>query len=182
MFKKLLDKIYFLFEITSNHFPFFASMYIYFHKYSVFKEIKMSKLEKNENILHIGCGAIPYTTIILAEKLKCNVVGIDKYEDVIINANKLLKRMGLQDKINLKQGDGENYDITNYDAVIISYGIGNTDIVLKNVISKAKTNTKIILRRSITDTNQYLIDMIQKKSIKKERSLLTEESILFIKE
>jgi protein-L-isoaspartate O-methyltransferase len=95
MIKKLFDYLYYSFELFSNHIPFFAKLYIKFHESSVKKEIEMSNLLPSDRILHIGCGAIPYTSILVSRKIGAEIVGIDCDPRVVNIATDYLKRYNL---------------------------------------------------------------------------------------
>ena len=181
MIKKILDYLYFRYEILSTRISFFASMYIKFHESSVKKEIKMADLSSSDKIIHIGCGAIPYTSIILSEETNAKIVGIDYQKKVVDHAKKFVKKLGLENKITIKKQPGESMDISKFNVVFLSYGIEKPNMVFNAVKSKAKPNTKIIFRRSVTGENEYLNEVINEKSVTKLRSLLTQESIFFIK-
>ncbi len=181
MLKKILDKLYYIYEIISINISFFAILYLKFHKPSVKKEIQMAGLKKQDKILHIGCGAIPYTSIILTNELDTSIVGIDIHQNVVDKASDFLKKLKKSNKILIKVGDGKNFDISSFNVIILSYGIKRQDLVLKHVFESEEKGTKIILRRPITESNNYIDDIIEKYGIDKIRSLLTQESILIMK-
>jgi len=181
MFKKFLDRIYYIYEIISTNISFFSFLYLKFHEPAVKKEIKMADISKSDKILHIGCGAIPYTSIIISEEHDGEITGIDNQLRSITLANKLLNRLNLSKKIHIEIGAGETYNISNFDVIIMSYGIGKPEMVLRNVFENLKKDGKIILRIPITKKNDYIDSIIQKNSIKKIGLLLTQESVLIVK-
>ena len=181
MIKKFLNKLYYFFEIFSNHSNFFIRAYIRFHAPSVKKEIEIANLSNSKKILHIGCGAIPYTSIILSNNTDADIVGIDYNLSVVKNAKRLVNRFFLNKKIQIKFGDGKTYDVLGFNLIIISNGIDQQDVVLKNVYNSVKNGTKIILRGSVTEKNDYLNSMIRKYSVKSQNLLLTQKSCLLIK-
>ncbi len=181
MFKKLLDNIYNIYEIIFTNISFFSFLYLKFHEPSVKKEIKMSEISKSDKILHIGCGAIPYTTIIMSKELNAEITGIDNQTRSITLAKKFLTKNKIQDKIHLEKELGETYNVSNFDVVLISYGVGDIEAILKNVLSNIKNKGKIILRKPITEKSDYIDSVIEKHSIKKIKLLLTQESILIYK-
>ena len=181
MFKKFLDQLYNIYEIIFTNISFFSFLYLKFHESSVKKEIKMAEISKSDKILHIGCGAIPYSLIIISNEINAEIIGIDNQPRSIVLANKLLKRYKLSNKIQIKEGSGETYNVSNFDLILISYGVGNTEMILKNVFNNLKKDGKILLRYSTIEKNDYIDSVIQKYSIKKIKLLLTQESILIVK-
>jgi len=181
MFKKILDWLYYFFEFFGNHNMLFAKMYIYYHKSSVLKEIKLAGLKSTDRILHIGCGAIPYTSIILSEETNVRIVGIDRQKKVVNHARQFVKRLNLENKIIIKKQSGETLDISKFNVVFLSYGVIDTDRVLKNVFEKIEKNGKIILRKSTSDRNEYVDSIISKYAVNRLKLLLAQESILIVK-
>ena len=181
MFKKIIDWLYYFFEFFGNHNMFFAKMYIYYHKSSVLKEIKLADLKSTDRILHIGCGAIPYTSIILSEETNARIVVIDRQKKVVDHAKKFVKRLGLENKIIIQKQSGETIDISKFNVVFLSYGVIDTDGVLKNVFEKIEKNGKIILRKPVSSHNEYVDSIISKYAVDRIKLLLAQESILIVK-
>jgi len=181
MIKEVLDYLYYTFEISSNHIPFFAKLYIKFHESSVKKEIYMSNLSSSDKILHIGCGAIPYTSIILSREVNPKIIGIDCNPHVVDIANDYLKRYNLSNMIKIERGDGKTYDVSGFDSIILSYGVDGQDLILKNVIDSMKNGARIILRRSTTECNSYIESIVKDFSVCSIKLLLTQESVLIVK-
>jgi len=181
MIKEFLDHLYYTFEIFSNHIPFFAKLYIKFHKSSVKKEIEMSNLLSSDRILHIGCGAIPYTSIVLSREVNSKVVGIDCDPRVVNIATDYLKRYNFSNMVKIEIGDGKTYNVSDFDVVILSYGIDSQDSVLRHAIDSMKEGARIILRRPSTEKNEYIDSIVKEFSVCSIRLLLTQESILIVK-
>ena len=181
MIKEVLDHLYYTFEIISNNIPFIAKLYIKFHKFSVKKEIEMLNLSPSNKILHIGCGAIPYTSIILSREVNSKIVCIDYNPHVVGIANDYLKRYNLSNMIKIEMGDGKIYNVSGFDNIILSYGIDDQDLVLKHVIDSMKNGARLILRRSTTEHNSYTDSIVREFSVYSIRLLLTQESVLIVK-
>jgi len=181
MIKEVLDHLYCTFEIFSNNIPFFAKLYIKFHKSSVKKEIEMLNLLSSDKILHIGCGAIPYTSIVLSREVNSKIVGIDYNPHVVGIANDYLKRYNLSNMIKIEIGDGKIYNVSGFDSIILSYGVDGQDLVLKHVIDSMKNGARLILRRSTTEHNSYIDSIVKEFSVCSIRLLLTQESVLIVK-
>ena len=87
MFKKSLDKLYYIYESIFVYISFFSFLYLKFHKPAVLKEINMLDVKKGDKILHIGCGAIPYSLIILSNETNAEeILGIDNQDKSIIQS------------------------------------------------------------------------------------------------
>ncbi|MHA1193000.1 MAG: class I SAM-dependent methyltransferase [Promethearchaeota archaeon] len=181
MIKKFLDYLYYSFEIFSNYIPFLAKLYIKFHAPSVKKEIKMLNLSSSDRILHIGCGAIPYTSIGISREIDAEIVGIDCNPRVVDIATDYLKRYNLSNMVKIEIGDGKTYSISGFDVIILSYGIDGQDLVLRHAIDSMKKGARIILRRFTTERDNYIDSIVKEFSVCSIKLLLTQESILIVK-
>jgi len=149
-----------------------------FHEPSVKKEIKMADISPSDKILQIGCGAIPYSLIIFSKETHTQVTGIDNQARSISKAKKFIAG---DKNIHIEQASGDTYDVSTFDVILISYGVGDIEEVLKNTFQNLKKNGKIILRKPITETTNYIDSVIGKYSIKKQKLLLSQESFLIMK-
>ena len=84
------------------------------------KEYKKFSIQKDSNILHIGCGAYPITAMTLTRMNGAKIVGIDKNPKSVKIARKLILKKNLQDKVTIEQGNGDNYPVDSFDTIIIS--------------------------------------------------------------
>lgn len=181
MIKAILDYIYLIFENLSYTVSFLSRIYLKYHEYSVRKEIALLKLSSDEKILHIGCGIIPYTSIILSNYVDSKILGIDNNDKTVEKSKKYLKKTGLEGSIQVEKGDGIEYDVSGFDIVILSYGVTHNEKILQNVINKIDKNKKILLRLSSTEKNEDITSKIKKYYIDHKKSLLTQNSYLLIK-
>jgi len=178
MFKKLLDKLYNIYEIIFTNISFFSFLYLKLHEPSVKKEIAMADVHPSDKVLHIGCGAIPYSLIIFSKETHAQITGIDNQSRSITSAEKYIKKYK---NIHVQKAAGETYDVSSFEIILISYGVGDIEAVLKNALEHLKNNGKIILRKPITETTDYIDSVLATYSIKKLRLLLTQESYLLVK-
>jgi protein-L-isoaspartate O-methyltransferase len=178
MFKKALDKFYNIYEIIFTNISFFSFLYMKIHEPSVKKEINIAGITPSDKILHIGCGAIPYSLVIFSKETQTQITGIDNQARSIAKAKKYVANYK---NIHVEQASGETYNVTPYDVVLISYGVGDIEAVLKNTFNHLKNNGRIILRKPITETTEYIDSLLKHHATKKIKLLLTQESYLLKK-
>ncbi|MBN2599187.1 MAG: class I SAM-dependent methyltransferase [Candidatus Thermoplasmatota archaeon] len=179
MLKNLLDRLYNIYEIIFTNISFFSFLYRKLHEPSVKKEIAMADISPTDTVLHIGCGAIPYSLIIFSKQTHACITGIDNQPRSITKAKKFVA--GYKN-IHVEHASGETYDVSTFDIILISYGIDDIEAVLKNALHKLKNNGKIILRKPMTETTEYIDSVIKKYSRKKLKLLLSQESFLIVKQ
>lgn len=71
------------------------------------KLLESSHMDQGSKVLDIGCGK-GTTSVLLAQKYGCNVVGLDQSEDLLHQATALAKRKGLENKVSFRVGDALN--------------------------------------------------------------------------
>jgi precorrin-6B methylase 2 len=146
--KVYIDRSISIFEKIANRFEILSNIYIYPYYDLVTKEIKTAKINPGSSILVIGCGAIPITSIILAEKTDSKITAIDTDSEVYILASHYIKKHNLHKKIKIKYTNDILYSVKDFDIIFISYGIKKERALMKHLYENIKENTKIIYRVS----------------------------------
>jgi precorrin-6B methylase 2 len=132
-----------------------ANIYQKSMKETYIREGKKFNLENSKNILHIGCGAYPVTTITLTQFNGGKITGIDKKSLAVKFAKNIIKKKKLDNQIKIEVGDGINYPIDDFDTIIISGCSIPKMKVLYHILKKAKPNTKIIVRELYSSNNVF---------------------------
>jgi len=180
MFKTFLDRLYYSYEMLAYHIPFFAAAYIRFHAPSVNKELSLLHIKSTDRVLHIGCGAIPYTSFFIAQETGAHVTGIDHKPPIVKNAVHVLHRYSQSNNISITRGEGTTYDVSSFDIIIVSYGIAGQERIVRHVLSSSKPGTRVLVRTSTAKQNASLIGLIRPLIVNRARLLLTQESLLFV--
>jgi len=134
------------------------------------KEYENCDVHGNVDILHIGCGAYPLTDIVLAGCSTGHIVGIDKNPQTVKRAQQIIQKNKLENHILIKQGDGLDYPVNNFDFIIISSCSLPKVKILNHIFQKAKSPSTIIVREVDIATNDILqcIDAYEDIIIKKQ--------------
>lgn len=187
--KKLSNIIFVIIEKLVVKLDKLLPFYLRFYDEMVSNEIKMANISSQDSILHIGCGSIPATSIILNQKIGSNITSIDKDPDSVKNAKHLLSKLENLENIKIACADGLSFSAENFDVIIISDGISVLDEILRKLSKFVKKNVKIIVRVNITKPNFYICgkpysavdefaikDMVNHSSYGKLTSILLEEN------
>ena len=89
--KSFIDYAYIILEKIAYSFDILSSNYLQLYDELVEKEIKMAQISNKSNILIIGCGSLPATTILISIKTKANIISIDYDKKAIQKANNFIK-------------------------------------------------------------------------------------------
>ena len=132
-------------------------------------EIKMANVTKKDRVLHIGCGLFPSESVLIAEKTKAKVIGIDNSIIAVKIARKYVKKKGLSDLIKIEHRDGRNYPVNDFDVIFIAINVWPIDTVLKYLSSNIKKGTRVMCKSYKNDIidvlkNEGLSDSLHLKS------------------
>lgn len=126
---------------------FLGRIYTKFFEKMTLDEFEMVGIEKNHKVLHVGCGAVPNTLLILAKNMDASFVGIDRDEKAVEMARKMVKSYGLERKIKIEIGDALSYGFSEFDVIIISLGVEPRDKIFERIINETEDNAKIVARK-----------------------------------
>lgn len=168
--KKIKDSIFVLVEKIIINIPFLADKFVKYHDEIVENEIRLANISSDDKILHIGCGSIPATSILIVKKVNALVECIDKDARAVSKAKSYVDSLGLSSNICFSQFNAENYCKIDFDVVIISRGVSNVDKVLENIYSGKSTMR--VLVRTVYDNN-FGINKIKNNSFCKVKSIVS---------
>lgn len=185
--KNLMDTLFILCEKIGTNFSCFWHYYLNLYQHLVDTEIKMAQITSKDTILIIGCGSLPATCVLLAQKINTTIVGIDHDEKAIRDAQHLIKKKKLQKKITLKCAKGDQFSLDDYDCVFVLYGVKNHAKVLKHISETIKNDARIIYRKpqnmqdDLSVQNQNLLGLFYIKKIVHSTQFQGLDSYLLIK-
>jgi len=130
-------------------------------------EINLAGISKDNKVLHIGCGSIPASSILLAKKSGNQVTGIDIDARSVNQAKLCVLKSGVSDKVQIIKADAKNFSIDKFDIIIISQGIKKYKNVLEHIAKSMKSDAQVIFRSSslpggdLTKNDLFLKDLFK---------------------
>jgi hypothetical protein len=185
--KKLSDSSFIIGEKILVNFPFFIEYYTQFYKEMVDNEIQMTNITSKDKILHIGCGPIPATSILISEKTGARVVAIDKALKSVEKASYLVKNYFKSDNLEVICADGLVFPAKDFDVIIVSDGINKLDEILINISKMIDRKTRIIFRKNIyspddlNENNFSLANFFEVEKVYNHKSYGYLSSVLLLK-
>ncbi len=116
-----------------------------FYKRLIAREIQAADLTAGGNILHVGCGPMPYTSLALARSGK-KVTALDIDSESAVQARKAVASAGLSSQITVHESDGLNFDPSTFDGIWISLHVSPKDKIVPVLLSKMKPGAVLIIR------------------------------------
>jgi 16S rRNA G527 N7-methylase RsmG len=146
--KKYADFIFILSEKIIVNLDKLYPFYFDFYSNMIKNEIKLAKITKKDKIVHIGCGPIPATSILLSKITGAKVTGIDKDIKSVKKANFCVSKSDLSDKIQIINTDINKFSVKSFDLIIISQGVKPIKDILGFISKSMKDNAHVIFRTS----------------------------------
>jgi 2-polyprenyl-3-methyl-5-hydroxy-6-metoxy-1,4-benzoquinol methylase len=172
--KRFNSLLFILFEKIVIKFDIFLFDYINIYKLLVNEEIKLANISSNDSILVIGCGSIPSSCILLTQETEAKITGIDIDKKAVKKATNLINKLNLEKNIKIDKGNGAEYQVKNYDIIMILYGVKNLIKIFNHLSKDMKDHARIIIRAPESFNPENIeIKPILSKHFKQENKLLT---------
>lgn len=141
-----MKKIFAAWEKLSG--MFYPTFYLYYKIYKnvIAKEIALANINAKDNVLNIGCGAIPFTAIHIAKITGAKVTAMDIDEEAVEKCKKYLKKYKLDKNITVIQGNGEEKISDEFTVVIVALQVFNKEKTYNNLKNSLPTIFRAIFR------------------------------------
>jgi len=161
--EKIENIFYIIFEKIIANFGIFNTAYINLYGPLVLNEITQAKISKTDNVLVVGCGAVPSTAILLYNKTGANITAIDIDKRAVKKAKKLINRKKYHKYIQINHSDIKNYElISRHSVIIIAKQVEKTDDLLNIIYKNSKNDVKIIFRTYSNKNKNNIENKIKK--------------------
>ncbi|MDD3493954.1 MAG: class I SAM-dependent methyltransferase [Candidatus Thermoplasmatota archaeon] len=102
---------------------FLGSVYTKFFEKMTLEEFAMVDIQPRHRVLHIGCGGVPNTLLILGNHVDASYTGIDRDRAAVRRARAMVERQGLTRRVTIEQGDALTYPLADFDLIVVSLGV-----------------------------------------------------------
>jgi len=144
--KFISDYMFIIVEKIITKLPSLLLPYINYYEYTVENEIILAKINKQDIVLHIGCGPLPATSFLVAKKTGSHVIGIDKNPYSVQNAQNCVHVLHQENQIQIQHANAIDYSISSSDVIIVSQGIEPRYEVLEHIANTMGPDTRVIFR------------------------------------
>ncbi len=127
--------------------PFWARLYSRPYQQTVQTEITLAQIDSEDVVLNIGCGAVPFTAIYLAELTGAKVWAVDKDGKAVEQARFYCEKIGLDKQIRFIEGDGSKSIPVNFTVAVVALQAEPKTLILDNLLGKANPGTRLIFRQ-----------------------------------
>ena len=165
--KPLIDFSFILAEYLVIKLPHLFPFYLAFYEDMTEKEIEMAKITADDHVLHIGCGPIPATSILIAQKTGSRVLGIDYNLVSVELAHRCLTYLPEHSRPVIIHADAYTYPVDTFTVIVISQGVKPPVGVLEHINASMASTTRLIYRTSssvdgdLAENDRFLLALFQ---------------------
>lgn len=133
-------------EKTWGRVPLLARAYSGRYRSVVRREIDLGGITESDRVLNIGCGGVPFTSLLLVQMAGVRVTAVDRDPDAAERARELVARMGLSDMIDVRIGDGCEVSAWPFSAAVVALQAEPKADILKNLFRSGREGLRVIFR------------------------------------
>jgi hypothetical protein len=169
--KPLIDFSFILAEHFVIKLPHLFPFYLSFYEDMAEKEIEMAGITADDHVLHVGCGPIPATSILIAQKTGAQVLGIDRNPVSVQLAHRCLSYLPKSSRPVIVHADAYTYPVDTFTVIVVSQGIKPPIGVLKHINASMAPKTRLIYRTSssvdgeLAENDRFLLTLFHIVSI-----------------
>lgn len=123
-----------------------AGLYSLPYKKVVQREVELARITSRDRVLNVGCGAIPFTAIHVANLTGAQVWAMDRDGEAVEHARFCLKKMGMTGQIQVIEGDASLCIPSNFTAAIVALQAEPKALILDNMLSSALQESRLVFR------------------------------------
>jgi hypothetical protein len=144
--KFISDYLFIIVEKIIVKLPSLLQSYITYYEDIVDKEINLVKITKQDTVLHIGCGSIPSTSLLVTQKTGARTIGIDKNILSVQDAKYCVHAVHQENHIQIHYANAQTYAMQFSNVIIVSQGIEPRYEVLEHIANTMEPDTRVIFR------------------------------------
>lgn len=125
--------------------PLRQMMFAYYRSI-IAREVKLSKVTKDNHILCIGGGYMPCTAILFHKISGAQVTIIDNDKETLKSARRLVDVSKVSDKVKVVFCDGKDVDSSEFDMIHIAMQVSPKMAVFNHIYGAMKDGAKLLIR------------------------------------
>lgn len=123
------------------------TIYCRAYKHVIEQEIALANIQEGDVVLNIGCGSLPFTSIHIAQMTNAKVIGIDRDVEAVKNAKEITKKFGVDDRVQIIHGDGEEDLGMDFEVAIVALQAGAKERIYKRLMEQGGEGCRVVFRQ-----------------------------------
>lgn len=134
-------------ELIACHFPILLPLFLLYYKKTINREIKLGKIAKDDKVLFIGGGPLPWSALQTAKKTGATVKIIDNCPLAIEYSQQVIDDFDANELVNVDYGDGTTIDPKKFTVICIAKQACPQQEILENIWCNCQKGARIIVRQ-----------------------------------
>lgn len=135
------------FETLCSQNRWLASQYSRRYAAVVANEAALGNIGPQDVVLNVGCGAVPFTALLLAEQTGACVEAIDIDPQTVERAADCVRRFGLGARIRVRYGDGASLSGIAFTAAVVALQAEPKQAIFHHLMEQAEAGARLLFRQ-----------------------------------
>ena len=127
--------------------PLIPSLYALPYRRVLDREIALASITREDKVINIGCGAIPYSAIYIARTTGAAVHAVDIDKEALDCARRCIAANGLSHLITLEHAPGELSQCSDFSVALVALQARPKQSILEHLLCEGIRGSRIIMRR-----------------------------------
>ncbi len=125
--------------------PRVATLYVGAYRDVIRREAALAGIEADDRVLNIGCGAAPFTALLLARETGALITALDHDHRAVKSARRMVRRCGLGRQVKVRLGEASD-GVPPFDVAVLALQVTPKRPVLAALASRAAPHARLIVR------------------------------------
>ncbi len=126
---------------------FIGDVYTAFFRQMTISEFQMATIQPGHRVLHVGCGSVPNTLLILAKATRASYLGIDRDAGAVASAREMTRRYDLEKQVTIQERDALAMEYGGFDLIVLSLGVEPRKAILAAIHDGMHPDAHVVARK-----------------------------------
>lgn len=127
------------------------------------REAKLARISPSDRVLVVGCGALPFTAVLITRMTGAEIVAVDYDPPAVVEARRVIERLGLEHRITVIEADAAQDPLPAADVALVALQAAPKDSIRRN------------LERSLPASRGRSLYRLPRRGLEGEYGTLSEE-------
>lgn len=133
-----------------------VALYAGYYRQVIDNEITLAAISASHRVLNVGCGAIPFTALLVARKTGAKVWALDCDEAAVNAARQCVAAQQLEHLVTVMHLDGTEEIPFDFDVAVVALQAKPKNEILKNLLKYGGARARLVFRRPRSElAHQY---------------------------
>lgn len=134
-------------EKNCSRWSLLARIYAYPYRQVVQREAGLAGITARDRVLNVGCGAVPFTAIHLAELTGAAIRAVDRDPGAVERARHCLRKLGLGSRVEVAWEDSARGYPGDFSVALVALQAEPKELIFQNLFARSLPGTRLVFRR-----------------------------------